>query len=64
MNLVFTKNEDNMNEIFASLRNTAFNENIDEESELESEQESGEQPIEIDDSQKYEEEKDNAMIVS
>jgi hypothetical protein len=64
MNLVFTKNEDNMNEIFASLRNTAFNENIDEESELESEQESGEQPIVIDDSQKYEEEKDNAMIVS
>jgi hypothetical protein len=37
MNLVFTKNEDNMNEIFASLRNTAFNENIDEKSELESE---------------------------
>ncbi len=35
MNLVFTKNEDNVNEIFASLRNTNFNDFITEEDESE-----------------------------
>jgi hypothetical protein len=30
MNIVFKKNEDNTNEIFASLRNTAFNDFIAE----------------------------------
>ena len=39
MQLVFKKNEDNVNEIFASLRDTAFNEYIaeDDESDLEEE---------------------------
>lgn len=35
MQIVFTKNEDNVNEIFASLRNTAFNEFIEELDESE-----------------------------
>lgn len=41
MQLVFTKNEDNVNEIFASLRDSAFNQYLegDEDSELSDNQE-------------------------
>ena len=35
MQLVFTKNEDNVNEIFASLRDSYFNQYIDDDSEEE-----------------------------
>jgi cell division septation protein DedD len=37
MQLVFTKNEDNVNEIFASLRDSAFNQYLEDEEESEEE---------------------------